>query len=72
MSEQSEPINDVRSNVAAPCNTCAFTYARRKHVRDVYRMGSQRPGCAWHIDGVPMEILKCKKVCSRYVAKLTE
>ncbi len=72
MGEQSDFVGDGSTAVVAPCNTCAFTYARRKHVRDVYRMGSQRPGCAWHIDGVPMDILKGKKVCPRYVEKLTK
>ncbi len=69
MSEQSEPIGNEPSDVAAPCNTCAFAYAQRKHVRNVYRMGSKRPGCAWHIDGVPMDILKCKRTCPRFVEK---
>ncbi len=69
MSEQSEPIDNEPRHGAAPCNTCAFTYVQRTHVRDVYRMGSKRPGCAWYIDGVPMDVLKRKRVCPRYVEK---
>ncbi|MGZ4904329.1 MAG: hypothetical protein ACXV6K_03625 [Halobacteriota archaeon] len=53
----------------APCNKCAFTHHRRKHERDLYRGGSKRPGCAYYVTGVPMEILKCKKECKRYVEK---
>ncbi len=54
----------------APCNTCAFTYHKqtRNHERDIYS-GGHRPRCAWHIGGVPLEILKCKKPCSRYAEK---
>ncbi len=68
---------DDSSSVPAPCNTCAFTYPRRKGVRkadtvserDIYRMGSKRPGCAYYVTGVPMEILKSRKRCVRYAEK---
>ncbi len=69
MGEQSDFVGDGSTAVVAPCNTCAFAYPRRKRTSEVYRMGSRRPDCAWHIDSVPMDILKRKKVCSRYVEK---
>ncbi len=77
MSEHSESIGAESIDGAAPCNTCAFAYPRRKRVRkadtvserDIYRRGSKRPGCAYHISGVPMEILKSSKKCARYAKK---
>ncbi len=77
MAEQSEPIDDESGTVEAPCNTCAFAYPRRKGVRtantvserDIYRMGSKRPGCAYYVSGVPMEILKSRTKCVRYAEK---
>ncbi len=62
--------NDADNGPApcAPCNTCAFTYHRqtRHHERDIYKAGRDRPRCAFHIGGVPMDILRCKKACPRY------
>ncbi len=65
--------NDVDSAPApcAPCNTCAFTYHKqtRHHERDIYKAGGDRPRCAFHIGGVPMDILRRKKACPRYAER---
>ncbi len=55
----------------APCNKCAFTYHKqtRHHERDIYKAGGDRPRCAWHIGGVPLDILRCKKPCPRYAER---
>jgi len=71
MAGNNKRVDDDSDSVAAPCapcNTCAFTYHKqtRKHERDIYRGGRAHPRCAWHIGGVPLDILKCKKPCPRY------
>lgn len=74
MTDDNKLVEDESDSVpapCAPCNKCAFTYHRqtRKHERDIYRGGREHPRCAWHIGGVPLDILKCKKECRHYVEK---
>ncbi len=69
MTDDDRFVGDDTETVSAPSNKCAFTHHRRRHERDIYRGGSKRPGCAYYVTGVPMEILKCKKECSHYVEK---
>ncbi len=72
MTDESRRREDDAESIppCAPCNTCAFTYHKqtRTHERDIYT-GGRRPRCAWHIGGVPLDILRCKKVCPRYAER---
>jgi hypothetical protein len=69
MTDYSKFVRDGSDIVLAPCKKCVFTYRRCTRERDAYRAESNRPACAWHMTGVPVDILKCKKECSHYVEK---